>query len=225
MATTKKSTITSSKKANKPAVKTAKKSSTATKEVVKAVSSKKQDDKATPKVEILNPFIYPIGKCKFRTEYSETVINKLIQDIRILPEHLKAISKKVNKKKKLQYRYRENGWNIEQILHHVADSHLNAYIRFKCALTENNPTIKPYDENLWTETADIQLPLKNSVRLVKALHAKWVSLLENMDKNDFKRTYFHPAYNRAVPLQEALALYAWHGKHHVAQIEVALKIN
>lgn len=104
-------------------------------------------------------------------EYSETVINKLIQDIRILPEHLKAITKKVNKKKKLQYRYRDGGWNIEQIVHHIADSHLNAFMRFKSALTENNPTIKPYDENLWAETADIQLPLKNSVRFVKALHA------------------------------------------------------
>ena len=221
---------TTAKKAIKPAVKVAKKvvaKITVTKKpIAKTAPIKKVETKTVlPKIEELNPFIYPIGKCKFPTEYSETVINKLIQDIRILPEHLKAISKKVNKKKKLQYRYRENGWNIEQILHHVADSHLNAYIRFKCALTENNPTIKPYDENLWTETADIQLPLKNSVRLVKALHAKWVSLLENMDKNDFKRTYFHPAYNRAVPLQEALALYAWHGKHHVAQIEVALKIN
>lgn len=221
---------TTAKKTIKPSVKIVKKvvaSKVAiTKPIAKTAPIKLAEAKIqTPKVEVLNPFIYPIGKCKFPAEYTETVINKLIQDIRILPEHLKAISKKVNKKKKLQYRYRDGGWNIEQIVHHIADSHLNAFIRFKCALTENNPTIKPYDENLWAETADIQLPLKNSVRFVKALHAKWTALLENMDKNDFKRTYFHPTYNRSVPLQEALALYAWHGKHHVAQIEVALKTN
>jgi uncharacterized damage-inducible protein DinB len=151
------------------------------------------------------------------------VITKLIQDIRILPDHLKAVSKKINKKKKLQYTYREGGWNIEQLIHHIADSHLNAYVRFKLALTENNPTIKPYDENLWTETADMQLPIKNSIKLLKAIHAKWTALLENMDGNDWKRTYYHPEYKRTFSLQEVLPLYAWHGKHHVAQIEVALK--
>lgn len=212
---------TTPKKATKPAS-----AKVITKKITAAAPIKKAPvAQEIPKPEVLNPFIYPIGKCKYPTEYSETVINKLIQDIRILPEHLKAISKKVNKKKKLQYRYRDGGWNIEQVVHHIGDSHLNAFIRFKSALTENNPTIKPYDENLWAETADIQLPLKTSVRLIKALHAKWVALLENMDKNDFKRTYFHPGYNKTVQLQEALALYAWHGKHHVAQIEVALKIN
>ncbi|HPW87416.1 MAG TPA: DinB family protein, partial [Chitinophagales bacterium] len=105
----------------------------------------------------------------------------------------------------------------------IADSHMNALVRFKLALTENNPTVKPYDENLWAETVDNQLPVKNSIRLLKAIHAKWTILLENMDKNDFKRTYFHPEMNRTVSLEEMLATYAWHGKHHVAQIAVALK--
>jgi uncharacterized damage-inducible protein DinB len=171
----------------------------------------------------LDPNIYPIGKHKAPEVFTDAVITKLIQDIRVLPEHLKAVSKKINKKKKLQYTYREGGWNIEQMIHHIADSHLNAFIRFKLALTENNPTIKPYDENLWAETADIQLPIKNSIRLLKAIHAKWTVLLENMDANDWKRTYFHPEYKKSFMLKEILPLYAWHGKHHVAQIEVALK--
>ena len=178
---------------------------------------------APPKAEVINPNIFPIGKLKRPEEFTETVINKLIQDIRILPEHLKKVSKKIKHKKQLQYSYRDGGWTIEQIIHHTADSHMNAFIRFKLALTENNPTIKPYNQDLWTETADVQLPVKVAIRLLKALHAKWTILLENMDKNDFKRTYTHPEYKTTSTLQDALALYAWHGKHHVAQIEVALR--
>lgn len=208
------------KKAIKPVKKTAAKK-TMLKKTTKTVPVKVE----SPKSEIINPNIYPIGKFKAPTEFTDEIITKLIQDIRILPDHLKAVSKKINKKKKLQYSYRDGGWSIEQIIHHIADSHMNAFIRFKLALTENNPTIKPYDENLWAETADIQLPVKVSIKLLKALHTKWTVLLENMDKNDFKRTYYHPGYNTTSTMQQVLALYAWHGKHHVAQIEVALKIN
>lgn len=175
--------------------------------------------------EKADPNIYPIGKFIMPEVIDDTVINKLIQDIRILPQHLKEVHKKVNKKKKLQYTYRDGGWTIEQIIHHIADSHMNAFIRFKLTLTENNPTVKPYDENLWAETADTQLPVKVSIRLLKSLHAKWVALLENMDRNDWKRTYYHPEYKRTFTLEEVLPIYAWHGKHHVAQIEVALKNN
>lgn len=196
-----------------------------TKEVKKEKPVKPVKSSKTDKVNDLASASYPIGKLVYPASYNETELNKLIQDIRILPEQLKAVCKKVNKKKKLQYTYREGGWTIEQIVHHIADSHLNAFIRFKLALTENNPTIKPYDQNLWAETTDIQLPLKVSVRLVKSIHAKWVNLLENMDKNDWKRTFYHPEYNKTITLEQTLALYAWHGKHHVAQIEVALKMN
>lgn len=197
------------------------------KEAKETVLLKKE--KAVKKEKVANAVpaadanIYPIGKLLLPATYSEAVINKLIQDIHVLPEQLKAVSKKINKKKKLTYSYREGGWNVEQIIHHIADSHMNALVRFKLTLTENNPTVKPYDENLWAETVDNQLPVKNSIRLLKAIHAKWTILLENMDKNDFKRTYFHPEMNRTVSLEEMLATYAWHGKHHVAQIAVALK--
>ena len=92
-----------------------------------------------PKPEVIDPNIFPIGKLKRPEEFTETVINKLIQDIRILPEHLKKVSKKIKHKKQLQYSYRDGGWSIEQIIHHTADSHMNAFIRFKLALTENNP--------------------------------------------------------------------------------------
>lgn len=197
------------------------------KEAKETVSLKKdkvvKKEKVAKAVPAADANIYPIGKLLLPATYSEAVINKLIQDIHVLPEQLKAVSKKINKKKKLTYSYREGGWNVEQIIHHIADSHMNALVRFKLSLTENNPTVKPYDENLWAETVDNQLPVKNSIRLLKAIHAKWTILLENMDKNDFKRTYFHPEMNRTVSLEEMLATYAWHGKHHVAQIAVALK--
>ncbi len=204
---------------------------TPAKPVKKAVAVKKANTttttikEKTTKAEVINPNIYPIGKFTPPAEFTEEVITKLIQDIRILPEHLKKVSKKIKKNKQLQYSYRDGGWSIEQIIHHIADSHMNAFVRYKLALTENNPTIKPYDENLWSETADIQLPIKTSIKLLKALHTKWTVLLENMDKNDFKRTYYHPGYNTTSTLQQVLALYAWHGKHHIAQIEVALKLN
>lgn len=189
----------------------------------KPVVVNKKTTKTPAKKEVVNAAVYPIGKLNVPEEFTEIILNKLIQDIRILPEHLKKVSKKINKKKKLHNTYRDGGWSIEQIIHHIADSHMNAYVRFKMALTESNPAIKPYDENLWAETADVQLPVKTSIKLLKALHAKWTCLLENMDKNDFKRTYFHPGYNTTVTLENVLAIYAWHGKHHVAQIEVALK--
>lgn len=193
---------------------------------VKAITNKVQPEvkaKPAPAPEKLDANIYPIGKLKRPEEYTEAVLNKLIQDIRILPEHLKKVCKKIKHKKQLQYSYKDGGWSVEQIIHHTADSHMNALVRFKLALTENNPTIKPYNQDLWAETADVQLPVKTAIRLLKAVHAKWTALLENMDKNDFKRTFTHPEYKTTSTLQDVLALYAWHGKHHVAQIEVALK--
>lgn len=193
---------------------------------VKPVTKKVQPEvkaKPAPAPEKLDANIYPIGKLKRPEEYTEAVLNKLIQDIRILPEHLKKVCKKIKHKKQLQYSYKDGGWSVEQIIHHTADSHMNALVRFKLALTENNPTIKPYNQDLWAETADVQLPVKTAIRLLKAVHAKWTALLENMDKNDFKRTFTHPEYKTTSTLQDVLALYAWHGKHHVAQIEVALK--
>lgn len=198
---------------------------TAAKNIVSKVTVKKVTvAKAKQiKIEVIDPNIYPIGKLNQPKEFTEDIITKMVHDIRVLPKHLKKVCKKIKKKDELQLSYRDGGWSIEQIVHHIADSHMNAFIRFKMALTENNPTIKPYDENLWSETADIQLPIKTSIKLLKALHEKWTSLLENMDKNDFKRTYFHPGYNTKSTLEEVLAVYAWHGKHHVAQIEVALK--
>lgn len=165
--------------------------------------------------------IYPIGKLKMPTSFTEEIIKTHTKEIGAFTKHLKKVTKKI-KKKDLQKSYKEDGWTIEQIIHHLADSHANAYIRLKLALTENNPTIKPYDENLWAELTDIELPIKYSVKMLIGMHKRWALILENMTPDDFNRTYYHPEQKKNVSLKEMTAMYAWHGIHHLAQIEVAL---
>jgi hypothetical protein len=113
--------------------------------------------------------------------------------------------------------YREGGWTARQVVHHVADSHANAYLRFKLALTEDWPTIKPYNEAAWAELADSKLPVEPSLWLVAALHERWVELLESLHEADFQRGFTHPEHGR-LTLATALAMYAWHSLHHIAHI-------
>lgn len=204
-----------------------KKKTTPTKKVATRNTAKiatKTTEKIKPIVtEVLNPAIYPIGKHIEPTAYTKEINKKNEKSIHNFPKKLKKLAKKIKNGKQLQSSYREGGWSIEQIIHHLADSHMNAFIRFKMALTENNPTIKPYDQDLWSETSDIQIPIKSSIQLIKYIHEKWSSLIKNMDEHDFKRTYYHPGYNTTNPLQSVISIYAWHGNHHLAQIEVALQ--
>jgi hypothetical protein len=114
--------------------------------------------------------------------------------------------------------YRDGGWTVRQVVHHVPESHMNAYIRFKLALTENEPTVKAYDEAAWAETPEVRkTPVEVSLAMLAHLHARWVILLESMSDADFAKMFRHPELG-AVPLERNLALYAWHGKHHVAHI-------
>jgi len=114
--------------------------------------------------------------------------------------------------------YRPGGWSVRQVVHHVPDSHMNAYVRFKLALTEDEPTIKPYEEAAWAELADsASTPVDVSLTLLETLHDRWVRLLRSMTEADFARKFRHPQLG-VVPLDKNLALYAWHGKHHVAHI-------
>jgi hypothetical protein len=114
--------------------------------------------------------------------------------------------------------YRDGGWTVRQVIHHVPESHMNAYIRFKLALTEDDPTIKPYNEAAWAETADVRdTPVEVSLALLDNLHNRWVVLLKSMSDADFSKQFRHPELG-VVPLVKNLALYAWHGKHHVAHI-------
>lgn len=115
--------------------------------------------------------------------------------------------------------YRPGGWTVTQVVHHVPESHMQAYSRFKLALTEDQPTVKPYDEAKWAQLPDVEkTPVSVSLTLLEALHARWVVLLRSMSPEAYKRTYMHPEYKKVFTLEQVLAMYAWHGRHHVAHI-------
>lgn len=160
---------------------------------------------------------YPIGKY-IPEPFSEQKKEDWIADIRDLPQLLENALLNLDEQQ-LQTPYREGGWTVQQLVHHVADSHINAYCRFKLGITEPNPAIKPYDEKLWAELPDVQhLPVNISVTLLHALHARWHSLLEQFTTKDWERTVFHPEQKKTITLWELLGSYAWHGKHHTAHI-------
>ncbi len=139
-----------------------------------------------------------------------------IENLRQLPGQLRAAVNGLNNAQ-LDTAYREGGWTVRQVVHHVADSHANAFMRFKLALTEEWPTIKLYDEAAWAKLADSTLPVEVSLGLITALHERWVALLESMTEDDFRTGFIHPKNGRQT-LAQALAIYAWHGRHHTAHV-------
>jgi hypothetical protein len=160
---------------------------------------------------------YPIGKFEFAGPTDETQRAQLINEIEQTPRALRAAVNGLSLKQ-LETPYRDGGWTLRQVIHHVPESHMNAYIRFKLALTEDEPTIKPYLEDRWAKTQDVQnTPLETSLTLLDSLHDRWVRLLRGMKPEDWKRTFRHPELG-TVSLEKNLALYAWHGRHHTAHI-------
>lgn len=165
---------------------------------------------------------YPIGKFEdhelSKSSYDEKIKATHLQDFQLCPSMLEQAIANLDEYQ-LNVPYREGGWTSKQVIHHVADSHMNAYIRFKLALTEDNPVIKPYDEVAWAELSDTQtLPVNISLTLLHALHTRWVALMKAMSEQDWERTLFHPEHNRQISLWYLLGSYAWHGRHHVAHI-------
>ncbi|RPI06859.1 MAG: putative metal-dependent hydrolase [Ignavibacteriae bacterium] len=171
-------------------------------------------------IEILR---YPIGKFLKPEPSSAEFIAQSIERIEQYPVLLKNEVAQLSNEE-LNLRYRPDGWNIRQVVHHTADSHMNAFVRFKLVLTESTPTIKPYHENLWAELADtVNAPIEASVKILEGLHLRWAALLQACSEKDFEKKYFHPEQKREVVLKDALALYAWHCKHHLAHIQQAKK--
>ena len=167
----------------------------------------------------LNDLRYPIGKfSKPITWYSET-IHKWSQEIESLPDQLQAMVSEMNEDQ-LASPYRPEGWTGAQVIHHIADSHMNSFIRFKLALTEQTPTIKPYNENAWSKLSDHRLPIDKSIALIESLHAKWIHLLSGMEQVDFDKDYTHPENSQIWTLGQTLALYAWHGRHHLGHLQI-----
>ena len=161
---------------------------------------------------------YPVGK--FTPPATITIADRksAINALEKMPEYLRSALRDLDTIQ-LNTPYREGGWSIRQVVHHVADSHANAYVRFRLALTEEWPTIKPYEEAAWAELADARsLPVGVSLDLLTALHARWVSLLESLTEEDFLKGYVHPAAGGRQNLAQVLALYDWHSRHHTAHI-------
>jgi hypothetical protein len=160
---------------------------------------------------------HPIGRFSFQPPSTREQRQTWIAEIAAAPAQLRAAIAGLNEEQ-LNTPYRDGGWTVRQVIHHVPESHMNAYIRFKLALTENEPTVKPYDESAWAETADVRdTPIEVSLALLDNLHKRWVVLLRSMSDADFAKQFRHPELG-VVPLEKNLALYAWHGKHHTAHI-------
>ena len=172
-------------------------------------------------VEGVEKLKYPIGKFQFPENPSREDLTSWISDIESLPGNLKNLCHGLNDNE-TNRQYREGSWNIREVVHHLADSHLNSFIRFKWALTENEPVIKAYNENDWSKLADYKSSINLSLTLIDALHQRWVYLLKNMSEDEFQFAFIHPESNRKIKLTTNTALYAWHSKHHTKHIEIAL---
>src|SRR3979409_1631578 len=161
---------------------------------------------------------YPVGRFEWDKPIAEADRPRLIAEIAATPGALRSAVAGLSRDQ-LETRYRPEGWTVKQLVHHVPDSHINAYCRFKLALTEDEPTIKPYEEAKWAELPDsLRVPIEVSLDLLDALHQRWVALLTSMDSADFNRGFRHPEREGVLTLRQLLALYAWHGRHHVAHI-------
>lgn len=161
---------------------------------------------------------YPIGKFKMPETVTSESIPDAIATIREFPDRIFTAVRSLSVDQ-LNTPYRPGGWTVRQLVHHCADSHMNAYIRFKLALTEDNPTIKPYDEASWAKLEDSELPIESALAILKGIHLKWGTVLDSMNAEDYKRNYFHPEKNRSQELEEITLLYAWHSQHHLAHIQ------
>ena len=160
---------------------------------------------------------FPIGKFHFDGQVTDEQKKTFLDEIARTPANLRAAVKGLSEAQ-LDTPYRDGGWTVRQVVHHVPDSHLNSYMRFKLALTEEEPTITAYAEDRWAELADTKAtPIDVSLTLLESLHDRWVRLLRSLKPEDWKRTFRHPELG-AITLEKNLALYAWHGRHHVAHI-------
>jgi hypothetical protein len=165
---------------------------------------------------------YPIGKFEAQESYSTEELKACINRIESLPPRVEAIVQKLTSKQ-LDTTYRDGGWTARQVIHHISDSHMNAYIRFKWTLTEETPLIKAYNEKAWAETPETKSDPGISINLLKSLHAKWIILLKQIPPQDLQKQFIHPETGKHLRLDRLMALYAWHGDHHLGHLEIVSK--
>ena len=167
---------------------------------------------------------YPAGKFVKPESITKEIIDSAISEIENFPSLVKFEIQNLEEKD-LQLRYRPEGWTITQVVHHCADSHINSYMRFKLALTENVPTIKPYEESLWAELPDNNLSPFVSLKLLDALHEKWVYILKSLSEEDLNKEFIHPDQSEKISLKENISIYSWHCRHHLAHIRQAKELR
>ncbi len=165
---------------------------------------------------------YPIGKFEFRPDINNNQRKLLIRKFSAMPRELRRVVRGLSKNQ-LATPYRPGGWTARQVVHHLADSHMNAYVRLKLAITEDQPTIKPYDEKLWAELPDAtSLPVEPSLRLIESLHARMTAQFRSLQPQDFSRKFRHPEHG-LMSLDWLLQIYTWHGRHHIGHITTVKK--
>ncbi|MFD1314664.1 YfiT family bacillithiol transferase [Namhaeicola litoreus] len=168
---------------------------------------------------------YPIGKYDPSVEITNQQIQDWIAVIENFPQKLASAIEDLTDEQ-LKWAYRPNGWSIKQVVHHCADSHMNSFIRFKLALTEEQPTIKPYSEDRWAQQADyLDVSPDESLKIIEGVHARWTVLLKSLNDNQLNRTFMHPEHRKIFALEQVIGLYAWHCNHHLAHIEQAMNYN
>lgn len=168
---------------------------------------------------------FPIGAYKPTKNPNSTQLKQWISDIENFPTNVHELVKKLNHEE-LNWKYRPNGWSIKQVIHHCADSHMNSIIRFKLALTEDTPTIRPYFEDKWANLEDsLTTNIDESLLLLQGLHKKWIRLLKSLTDEQLKLQFIHPTGNKKINLAENIGLYAWHCRHHLAHIKNAIESN
>jgi hypothetical protein len=172
---------------------------------------------------------YPIGEMPMPLTFNRLELDRWISDIEKLPAQLRTAVQNLTVEQ-LETPYRPDGWTVRQVVHHISDSHINAFVRLKLALTEDNPTIKPYEEQFWAELPDSKLPIEVSLTIIENLHQKMVAILscfqldeatgiKGLSAVNFERTFFHPGSKKTFKIGTLAAMYSWHGQHHLAHIE------
>jgi len=167
---------------------------------------------------------FPVGKFIKPGSITKKIIDSAISEIENFPNLVKAEIEKLDENE-LHLKYRPDGWTISQVVHHCADSHINSYVRFKLALTENTPTIKPYEESLWAELPDSKLSPFVSLKLMEALHERWVFILNSLTDEDLNKEFIHPEQSERISLKENILIYSWHCQHHLAHIRQAKELR
>ena len=171
----------------------------------------------------MNELKFPIGPYTANKNPDENTLSIWLKVIELFPQNIIALTTNLNPEE-LNWRYRPEGWTIKQLVHHCADSHLNSIIRFKLALTEDMPKVRPYYEDRWAELPDaLDDNIEPSLDLIKALHHKWLILLKSLTKEQLKKEFVHPEHGATFNLAETIGNYAWHCRHHLAHIELAIE--